>query len=124
MKEPEERLYVGITPNGYIFRRKDEILANTKANGIEPIYYAMLPKVGSPDCALEMFNAEHGRLNMASMEMLRKRYHTMQETLVEIGKRVCRHTDDFSILKETPCPAILKWFTIGRLTATTERHSL
>lgn len=49
MKEPEERLYVGITPNGYIFRRKDEILANTKSNGIEPIYYAMLPKVGSPD---------------------------------------------------------------------------
>ena len=57
-----------------------------------------------PDCALEMFNVEHGRLNMASMEILRKRYHTMQETLVEIGKRVCKHNDDFSILKETPCP--------------------
>jgi hypothetical protein len=49
MKEPEERLYVGITPNGYIFRHEDEILANTKAHGIEPIYYAMLPKGGSPD---------------------------------------------------------------------------
>ena len=56
-----------------------------------------------PECALEMFNAEHGRLNKNSMLKLRQRFSDMQSVLVMIGKAVTGHNEGLSILKENPC---------------------
>lgn len=56
-----------------------------------------------PDCAVEMFNAENGRLNKNSMLKLRQRFSDMQSVLIMIGKAVTGHNEGLSILKENPC---------------------
>lgn len=45
----EERLFVGITPNGIETCRKPDIIEKAKHSNIKSLYYAMLPTVNSKD---------------------------------------------------------------------------
>ena len=47
--QSEERLFVGITPNGIEICREHDIIENAKLGNINAIYYAMIPTVHSKD---------------------------------------------------------------------------
>ena len=48
-EQSEERLFVGITPNGIEICREHDIIKNAKLGNINAIYYAMIPTVRSKD---------------------------------------------------------------------------
>lgn len=48
-KQSEERLFIGITPNGIETCREPDIIEKAKHGNINALYYAMLPKAGSAD---------------------------------------------------------------------------
>lgn len=47
MERKEERLFVGLSKDNYLFRRIDGILSGAKSDIFSPAYYALLPKVNS-----------------------------------------------------------------------------
>lgn len=48
-EQSEERLFVGITPNGIEICREPDIIEKAKHGNIKALYYAMLPTVNSKD---------------------------------------------------------------------------
>ena len=48
-EQSEERLFIGITPNGIETCREPDIIEKAKHGNIKAIYYAMLPTVNSKD---------------------------------------------------------------------------
>lgn len=48
-KQSEERLFIGITPNGIKTCREFDIVENAKHGNINALYYAMLPTASSKD---------------------------------------------------------------------------
>ena len=48
-KQSEERLFIGITPNGIETCREPDIIEKAKHGNIKALYYAMLPTVNSKD---------------------------------------------------------------------------
>ena len=48
-KQSEERLFIGITPNGIETCREPDIIEKAKHGNIKDLYYAMLPTVNSKD---------------------------------------------------------------------------